>query len=476
MYTKRNLVSAILAVAIMLLTAIPATPATPEQIEAAIDNGIAWLLANQNADGSWGNYAYVGVTGLAVVKLQDRARELNTSDYDDEIQDGLDYIFSQATIEPYGSGSGICFAAGWNETYNTGIAMMAIANDGDLNQTVDGGPLNDKTYQEVLQGNVDFFTFTQNPDGGWRYQAGMQNSDQSNTGYAVLGLGYAEDAGVVIPALVKTNLNNWINAIQGGDGGSQYTIGGGWENELKTGNLMFQMTFVGDDPGSARFLNALAYIESHWRDANQDPGWGYNNIPHYQAMYCLMKGLQYSDIDLIDTDGDGQSDDDWFNQDPPASPAQDFASAIVAAQLGDGSWPSDYWGDNYLATAWALLTLQKVTIEHVIEVEIDIKPGSFPNSINLGSKGVLPVAILTTEDFDATTVVPETVGFGPSDALPVQWALEDVDDDGDVDMIFHFKTQDTGISAGDTEATLTGGTLEGKDIEGTDSVRTVPPK
>ena len=34
-----------------------------------------------------------------------------------------------------------------------------------------------------------------------------------------------------------------------------------------------------------------------------------------------MKGLEYSGIDLLDTDGDGLSDDEWFNQDPPASPS-----------------------------------------------------------------------------------------------------------------------------------------------------------
>jgi hypothetical protein len=35
---------------------------------------------------------------------------------------------------------------------------------------------------------------------------------------------------------------------------------------------------------------------------------------------------------------------------------------------------------------------------------IDIKPGNDTNSINLKSKGLVPVAILTTEDFDALSV------------------------------------------------------------------------
>lgn len=55
------------------------------------------------------------------------------------------------------------------------------------------------------------------------------------------------------------------------------------------------------------------------------------------------------------------------------------------------------------------------------QVSIDIKPCSFPNSINLKSKGVMPVDILTTEDFDATAVDPTTVLFGATgtEATPV---------------------------------------------------------
>ena len=110
---------------------------------------------------------------------------------------------------------------------------------------------------------------------------------------------------------------------------------------------------------------------------------------------------------------------------------------------------------------------------------IDIKPGSYPNSINLKSKGVLPVAILTTDDFDTANVDPGTVVFGSigpeSGATPVKYALEDVDGDGDIDMILHFRTQDTDIQAGDTSASLVGKTINSQYFEATDSVRTVPP-
>ncbi len=111
----------------------------------------------------------------------------------------------------------------------------------------------------------------------------------------------------------------------------------------------------------------------------------------------------------------------------------------------------------------------------VIPVVIDIKPGSLPNSINPGSRGSIPVAILTTGSFDATTVNASTVRFGATgtEAAALRWALEDVDADGRMDMILHFTTAETGIICGATSASLTGKTSGGKAIKGSDSVMTV---
>lgn len=108
-------------------------------------------------------------------------------------------------------------------------------------------------------------------------------------------------------------------------------------------------------------------------------------------------------------------------------------------------------------------------------VAIDIKPGSDPNSINPRSRGVIPVAILTTDTFDAATVDPTTVLFGATgtEVAPAHFALEDVDRDGDTDLILHFNTQQTGIQCGDTSATLAGETFSGQMIEGSDSIKTV---
>ena len=114
--------------------------------------------------------------------------------------------------------------------------------------------------------------------------------------------------------------------------------------------------------------------------------------------------------------------------------------------------------------------------------QIDIKPGSDPNSINLAGNGLIAVAIFTTTDFDASHVDAGTVQFAEADA--VHRALEDVDGDGDLDMVLHFLLEDTNLEevyaqllAGDGDSTrrslavsLAGATLDGTSITGSDGV------
>ena len=111
-------------------------------------------------------------------------------------------------------------------------------------------------------------------------------------------------------------------------------------------------------------------------------------------------------------------------------------------------------------------------------VNIDIKPGSYPNSINLGSQGNVPVAIFSTPGFDATNVNPTTVTLeGASVKLkgkgtPMS-SFEDVDGDGLLDIVVHVDTSALQLSSDDTEAILEGETLDGVRIRGTDTIRIV---
>ena len=114
----------------------------------------------------------------------------------------------------------------------------------------------------------------------------------------------------------------------------------------------------------------------------------------------------------------------------------------------------------------------------IVPVEIDIKPNSYPNSINLGSKGNVPVAIFSTDYFDATTIDPTKVTLAGATVrlkgkgTPMV-SHEDINGDDLLDLIVHIDTQAFTMSYGDAVAILTGW-ANGVFVRGMDTVRIVP--
>jgi hypothetical protein len=114
-------------------------------------------------------------------------------------------------------------------------------------------------------------------------------------------------------------------------------------------------------------------------------------------------------------------------------------------------------------------------------VSIDIRPGRFPNRVGPTAHEFVSVAVLnvaqTSGDpgFNPFRVNPATVHFGVAgtEATPVSRAFHDVDGDGDQDLIFFFRVQESEISCPSTTAKLTGRTFGGQPFVGIDSVRTI---
>ena len=317
-------------------------PPTPEQIQQSINEGVTWLADHQNADGSWNNNEEVAHTCFALIKLQDRAYELGYDSpfdpaypYVDNVISGWEFVLDPVnhvipksiSIQVHGSnlddpdtngnGFGVSFlpcCQALSQTYTTGICLMALGSTGTPDRLNEGmydftPPAGVDTYLELAQDVADWLAFAQGDaghlEGGWTYEAIDNNNwiygaDNSISGYAMLGLAEAISFGCTVPDWVARELDVWIGMVQDpvdgdtNDGGSIYSPPGpgGWVNELKTGNLIFEMTYYGDDPAAPRFGDALDYISRHWRDTNIDPGWGYGVVPaNYQAMFTLMKGF-----------------------------------------------------------------------------------------------------------------------------------------------------------------------------------------
>ncbi|MFC2050808.1 hypothetical protein ACFLTN_06500 [Chloroflexota bacterium] len=448
---KAKLLSLLLVLA--LVASFPAIPVqaqtsvTADDIQDAIDDGVAWLAEQQNIEpnvnpgdpdyGSWGDDWPIGETALVLVKLQDYAWENSDFDpdgpfhadylYKQNVEAGLNYLFAHAwttgiseqihdTVpddpDSHKDGdeqddTGVRFGDDSNEggydIYVTSVCMMAIAASRapDKKVSVSGSDVDGWTYKEVLCNAVDYIAYSQSEGssfkpltrGGWGYYANHHDEvDNSNSGYAVIGLQYAESPlygfCCTIPKFVREELGgkevsgsitpNWIDYIQ-----DDVSSGSGYctpldetvpINCLKTGNLLSEMAFVGDKENTQRVQDALDYIQGHWHDPDytwidNSPndtrrGWGYGGTSpaFYQAAYCLMRGLQSMGI----------ADDYWINSAPVIkSWYQDLADVIVLQRNSDGSWPDSPrevkmdetngapLAGQILSTVWALLTLER---------------------------------------------------------------------------------------------------------------------
>ena len=116
-----------------------------------------------------------------------------------------------------------------------------------------------------------------------------------------------------------------------------------------------------------------------------------------------------------------------------------------------------------------------------IECAIDIKPDSYPNAVNLRSKGVLPVAIFSSEDFDATAIDPQSVTLAGAEIATHGKSKEqmihqsDINSDGRDDLLVQFRIQDLDPQQlQEGSATLTGQSYAGQCIRGRDDVTLVP--
>jgi hypothetical protein len=171
----------------------------------------------------------------------------------------------------------------------------------------------------------------------------------------------------------------------------------------------------------------------------------------------------------------------------------DLAEPQKPSYINTISWTSpwqgalSHGGEIFGAAAGALFSVPvqcdpEVALDPlVVNPAVIVNPGAGEGSVACGGVDeTVTVVVITSAEFDAGLIEHETVRFGPGEASEIHSGAsaagqhsDDVDGDGDLDLLLHFSAKQAGIPCESSSATLSGWTTDGRRVVATSAIRTV---
>ena len=285
--------------------------------------------------------------------------------------------------------------------------------------------------------------------------------------------GYGKDGGIIIETAVSSRLVNfqfyndhWYGLIVGEDPIS-------WTDArvLAEDNGGYLVSI--NDQAENDFLTATYH--------NIPPGCGWKNSPIIGVCPALWIGLY---------EPSGEGSWAWVNGDPFTFSSWDTGEPNNAGDEDCANfWTSlpGVWNDDKCHLGRGAI-FEFDSDPRIIDIVIDLHPGGESRSIQCKSAGSVSIAVLSTTEFDATSLDANTVRFGPTGTEAAERHqkngearrhVEDVNGDGLSDMVFHFLMADIGVDCTDVppgeqsisiDVFLTGSTNTGANVEGEDVI------
>jgi hypothetical protein len=199
------------------------------ETERAVELGIAWLAGHQSPDGSWSIHEFskqckehtcdgpgsfqsdTAATGLALLAFLGAGYTHESGQYADAVGRGLKWLIGQQRA----NGDLFNSDARFLRFYSHGIATIALAEA--------YGMTKDSMLREPTERALQFIIDSQHPQlGGWRYEPRTE-SDTSVSGWQLMALKSGGMAGFTIPPAVYQRVTSWLDSVQRGAGGGQYS-------------------------------------------------------------------------------------------------------------------------------------------------------------------------------------------------------------------------------------------------------------
>jgi hypothetical protein len=303
-------------------------PATAEEVQQALIKALDWLASKQQKDGSWSGYhAYAGLSIQSFV-----GAKCVPKDYSANTKSAVQYlksVWKPSAKYPEGS---------QDQAYNGGqmgtdnMYEHAIDTLGLIEALVD---LNDPSLEPIAQDAINLIIRSQNTEhkpetlrgpvksdsgayGGWRYNPSSIDSDISVSGWQILTLKAAVNAGFSVPDYVFPSAAKFVRSLQGkSDGSFRYdSPGDSGDSCARAGMGALSLQLCGF-PQDAAVPSALRFMQDYAPRWNiEQPG---DHYPFYYWYYGT-RAMFLSDGD------DWRIWKDWM------------CGFLVDHQNEDGSW------------------------------------------------------------------------------------------------------------------------------------------
>lgn len=344
------------------------------EIQHAIDRGLAFLLANQNSAGWWSSEDHPAVTALVLTAFKGDPSGKFSGNHP-AVDKG--YAFLLECVQPEGG-----IHRSNLVTYNTSISMLALiaANKREYQPII----LKGREFLVALQRDFEAKGVLDTPmDGGVGYGSKYDHSDMGNTAQALEALYYSKqllrDKGVQTADLnwdaavhflqscqnfPSHNKEPWASADPENKGGFIYYPGHSMAGSMTNSSGKVALRSY----GSISYAGLLSYIYAElkkddprvqavfeWLRNNytleENPGMGPQGLFYY--FHTMSKALTAHEVDRLRLPNG--NDIDW---------KRELSQRLLDLQQKDGSWVNDngrWWEkDPALVTAYGVLTLERI--------------------------------------------------------------------------------------------------------------------